>query len=150
MNIRKRRAGWDDRKIYSLVKNELWPYTQRTFPDSKINFRTVRDRLNGGVTFVADIGRTRTAGFLACVVKDESLFIDLLAVDPRCRRQGAGAALMQFAEKFGRKNGCRHSLLYVNDDNRNARRFYGRLGYRKLRYESFIKCYLLIKDLGGS
>lgn len=55
-----------------------------------------------------------------------------LAVLPRFRKQGVGAALMKIAHDKAREWGCDRIRLEVHIKNLNAIRFYKKLGYVKI------------------
>lgn len=57
--------------------------------------------------------------------------IDELFVEPACRRQGVGRALLEAAEEWSVRAGCRNLSLQVGRDNDAARNFYTRLGLRR-------------------
>lgn len=57
------------------------------------------------------------------------LKINVVTVDPACRSQGIGRALMQEAESFGRQQGCRH--VYLDTLSYQAPGFYLTLGYQE-------------------
>jgi ribosomal protein S18 acetylase RimI-like enzyme len=60
------------------------------------------------------------------------LFVIDLYVDPRWRREGLGARLLQAAGKLGHAAGCRFIRLDVDAGNEGAMRFYERLGFREM------------------
>ena len=57
-------------------------------------------------------------------------WIYYLAVDPQCRHQGLGRALMTQAENWMRERGVPKLHALIRADNLAVRSFYGRLGYR--------------------
>ncbi len=57
--------------------------------------------------------------------------ITSIAVDPACRRQGAGRALMAAALRYLRENGVREADLEVGVDNRAAQSLYEAFGFRR-------------------
>jgi ribosomal protein S18 acetylase RimI-like enzyme len=57
-----------------------------------------------------------------------SPYVKSIAVDARFRSQGVGAALIDFAENWFRKD-AKHMFLCVSSFNTRARIFYERLGY---------------------
>ena len=64
-------------------------------------------------------------GCIAC----EDGFVAELWVDPASHRQGAGRALMQWAEERMRTHGCKKVGLHCYERNEDALRFYDALGY---------------------
>ncbi len=147
MLIRRRIPGTDDRRIYSIIYNELIPHTRRSFPDKPIRRENIRRRIRKGVTFVAADVRHLPLGFVKTVVDENTLFIDMLAVRKSSHHRGMGSALMAEAEAYGSKKGCVVSILYVDEHNEKAQQFYDRRGYSPVNYEPEIRCYLLMKPL---
>jgi len=79
-----------------------------------------------------------------------------LDVDPRYRNRGIGGALLGYAEKEARKQGCRQMSLITTTDN-PARRLYERHGFRVVetrtdpdyeRYTGIEGRMLMVKELG--
>ena len=56
-------------------------------------------------------------------------WINYLGVDPMCRRQGIGRALMAEAERLLRLEGCPKINLQVRTSNTEAIEFYRRIGF---------------------
>jgi ribosomal-protein-alanine N-acetyltransferase len=79
---------------------------------------------------VAAEGRT-LLGFGIMQYTDEDAHLLLFAVHPACRRQGVGAALLDWLEAVARTAGLRRVLLECRRDNEAARNFYGALGYHE-------------------
>lgn len=145
--IRRRKPALDDKRIIGMVKNQLYTLTLNAFPEVKFDEKLVKQRLKDGVTFVA-VQRTGPAkGFITCIVKDDILYLDMLAVHPSAQRKGWGSRLMRRAENYGIRHGCKFATLYVDELNEKAQDFYKRLGYREHRFENQIKCYLYVKEL---
>ncbi|HEX9436530.1 MAG TPA: GNAT family N-acetyltransferase [Candidatus Limnocylindria bacterium] len=61
---------------------------------------------------------------------DRAAYLRLLLVAERRQSRGVGAALLERAERRAVAARCRHMLLLVTTDNRRARAFYSRRGYR--------------------
>lgn len=61
---------------------------------------------------------------------DRSAYLRLLLVADGARSRGAGAALLDRAERTAVRSRCRHLALLVTRTNRKARAFYERHGYR--------------------
>lgn len=68
-------------------------------------------------------------GAVRLAVLDEHLYVTRLSVDPDHRRRGAATALMDAADRWGRRHGARWSVLQVADTNTAALDFYRRLGH---------------------
>ncbi len=76
------------------------------------------------------------AGFLLAldqlpdeVTGDAQAFIAYMAVEPKHRGAGVGAALLERAEDEARRRGLPYMALMVTDDNASARALYDRAGY---------------------
>jgi ribosomal protein S18 acetylase RimI-like enzyme len=54
-----------------------------------------------------------------------------VAVDPVCRRQGLGAAMVMFLHYRAAERGCSHVMLHVDDENLGAQSLYRAMGYRQ-------------------
>jgi ribosomal protein S18 acetylase RimI-like enzyme len=62
-----------------------------------------------------------------------------LAVDPACRQQGIGEALMAALEERLRAIGCRRCYLLVVPENRTAMRFYEQRGWEQMKISIYGK-----------
>ena len=71
------------------------------------------------------------AGFAIMGFGDEAAHLNLLAVEPRYRRQGIGRQLVAWLEASARVAGTFAVSLEVRARNSAARRFYAALGYRE-------------------
>lgn len=60
----------------------------------------------------------------------DELHITLVAVDPRCRRQGLGLLVLRALLSAGRRLGAERATLEVSADNQAAQALYGRCGFR--------------------
>ncbi len=60
-------------------------------------------------------------------------FVAYMAVEPRDRRRGAGAALLAAAEDEAKRRGLPYMALMVTEENEAARRLYERSAYRTER-----------------
>lgn len=147
--IRRRKPALDDKRIISMVKNQLYTLTLNAFPEIIFNEKLVKQRLKDGVTFVAVQRPGPAKGFITCIAKDDILYLDMLAVHPSAQRKGWGSRLMRRAENYGVRSGCKFATLYVDELNEKGQAFYKRLGYREDRYETQIKCYLYVKELAS-
>lgn len=145
--IRLRNPKRDDTVIWRLIREELLPYTRQIMPEVQVNRKEIVARLDRNATFVARGGRRRKVGFVTVLRHGEKLFIDMLAVDRASQGQGWGTALMRAAERYGSRRGCRTAALYVDRANRNALRFYAKLGYGVRSFWPSLQCYTLEKSL---
>lgn len=103
------------------------------------------------VVLVRAAGRLR--GFAIMSYGAQEAHLLLLAVATADRRQGIGSALLAWLEVTVRTAGIRRICLEARRDNRAARAFYGRLGYRERQimpgyYSGQEDAIRLIKDFG--
>jgi ribosomal protein S18 acetylase RimI-like enzyme len=145
--IQARKSHRDDRSIFELIKKELLPFTRQSNPTLKFNRKDVKYRLSKVKTFVIKPAGRRCFGFISYFVHDKQLFIDMLAIDKSYSGKGWGSKLLTKAERIGKRRGCMAVLLYVDEVNTNAQRFYERKGFRPAGYEPKLKCYLFEKVL---
>ncbi|MFK7697511.1 GNAT family N-acetyltransferase [Paenibacillus sp. HJGM_3] len=145
--IRRRIPVRDDRMILQLIRSELLPYTNRTFPGMTIDRHILQERLSGLTTYVCSRNGLHTVGFVSCLTEDGTLHIDMIAIDRKAQGKGYGSALMGAAERFGLRRGCQESVLYVDQQNRGAQRFYRRKGYALVSYLEGLQCYEMRKPL---
>jgi ribosomal protein S18 acetylase RimI-like enzyme len=66
-------------------------------------------------------------------LSDEDYTIQALATLPAARRQGVATQLMESAVDQARSNGLKRIVLDVLIENKDARRFYERLGFREVK-----------------
>ncbi len=97
--------------------------------------RYVGEQLGGPTRFFVDDGGARLRGFVHLLPSFDTLamrpmwILEDLFVDPAARRAGAGAALLQFAEAFARREGASRLTLSTAHTNAAAQRLYERLGW---------------------
>ena len=60
--------------------------------------------------------------------------LNLLAVRPECRRAGVGRRLIQWLEESALVAGISLVYLELRADNKGAKAFYEKLGYRRVGY----------------
>jgi len=138
----------DQKYIHSLVRTELIPFTQKTFPDVKYNKREINKRLVRGYTYVYTPNpNSPPQGFIHSVILDNTHLVDMLAVKKNARSKGIGSKLMDRSITLGLKKKCSKSQLYVDVVNHNAQQFYSKRGYHIEKYEPSINCYLLSKKI---
>lgn len=145
--IRWRRSR-DDKAIVELVRTQLVPISPWQHPrDGRLHAEIVK-RLRKGATLVASrTDRTPPIGFLHMEFRHPTLIIDLLAVDSRHQNKKLGTALMDRAESYGRKRGFTAAIVFVDDHNYRALRFYRRFGYDTLSEIPSLKIVELAKSL---
>lgn len=142
--VRPRKPSVDDLNIYKLTRQCLLPYTRKHFPDMKLSRSSMRKRLREGVTLV-DRGRGGFKGYVHALMRNETLWIDLLAVRKSYRRTGVGFRLMLEVEEWGKRNGAKQAMLYVNEENKGAKQFYERCGFRYKHTNRSLHCDLYAK-----
>ncbi|WP_300527629.1 ribosomal protein S18-alanine N-acetyltransferase [Maricaulis sp.] len=80
----------------------------------------------------------RLDGFVLVRTAADEAEILTIGVDPRCRKNGVGRALLERAETEARERGVTRVFLEVSDRNSAARALYQRAGYtgagRRARY----------------
>jgi ribosomal-protein-alanine N-acetyltransferase len=92
------------------------------------------------------------AGFAIMKYHDDEAHLLLLAVQPRARRKGIGAALLRWLEQAAMTAGVGQVWLEARVGNAAARAFYRRLGYREIQvlpgyYQGREACVRIARDL---
>jgi ribosomal-protein-alanine N-acetyltransferase len=87
------------------------------------------------MVLVASIGG-EISGFAIMKFGDAKAHLFLLAVEPKQRRQGTGAAMVRWLEKSCVTAGLSEIRLEVRERNLGARQFYAHLGYEELGQKS--------------
>ena len=80
------------------------------------------DHSPAGYVVLADTTRS-------LLVDSPSVSIDMLYVHSYFRRQGVGRALLATASRYADRNGCEHLVSAVPAQDREANRFFARLGF---------------------
>lgn len=73
-------------------------------------------------------------GVLIMWIAYESLYIDVLAVNPNIQKQGLGKQLLQFAEAEARRQNQSKLSLATNVKMQSNRDYYARYGYNETRF----------------
>jgi ribosomal-protein-alanine N-acetyltransferase len=73
-------------------------------------------------------------GFAIMHFSEEEAHLDLLAVNPKYQRTGIGRQLIEWLEKSALVAGISIIYLEVRTKNKDARMFYERLGYSRIRH----------------
>ncbi|WP_127530650.1 GNAT family N-acetyltransferase [Paenibacillus kobensis] len=146
MTIRARSPHSDDAPILQLIRDEIIPFSYLYSLQDAPSQKELRARLDMGATYVASYSTTNYPyGFVHAIAQGEVLYVDLLAVHPTCRKRGVGANLMERAEQYGMASGCREALLFVDESNDAAVRFYEKLGYRVTGFADKFRCHEMRK-----
>ena len=145
--IRWRKAAIDDAKLQRIVAAELIPQTRRLFPTFRGDKKTIAERLDRGLTFVAQEGRQAPLGFITFLIHRQDAYVDMLAVEGPAKGRGIGTKLLAAAESHARAKGCMQISLYVEESNESVRRFYINRGYFVLSHVPRLGCHFLIKPL---
>jgi len=91
------------------------------------------------------------AGLLVIEARDQTLFIENVAIDPTFQGQGLGRRLMTFAEERAHEYGLRELRLYTNEVMVENLAFYRRLGFEEIerRVDDGYHRVFLRKSLAG-
>ncbi|MGG1312661.1 MULTISPECIES: GNAT family N-acetyltransferase [Cohnella] len=136
--------------IVRLVRSQLVPISPWFHPRDKRLYDIVSRRIQSGSTLVASQSRSGSPfAFVHFNIRQDRLFIDLLAVDAAFQGRRWGTELMMQAEAHGLGEGCTVAHLFVDEKNERALRFYRRLGYKVARHVKELHCFELFKPLGG-
>lgn len=86
-----------------------------------------------GHAFVLVSGDAVRAYVILLPQADGALLLDNVGVDPAAQKCGHGAALLAFAEEYGRRNGFDRIVLYTNEAMRENVPWYRKHGYEITR-----------------
>jgi ribosomal protein S18 acetylase RimI-like enzyme len=147
--IRRRNRKLDDRAIHRMVVNELIPYTGVVVSEKETTLRAISQRLNRRKTYVMTCSKVKPCGFVSFEVKSRRLLIDMIAMSRGNQGKGLGGRLLTAAERYGKRHRCKEAVLFVDESNEGAQRFYDREGYEVTEYLPEIQCFRLAKRLGS-
>lgn len=71
-------------------------------------------------------------GYLVLIVREDELFVENMAVDPDCRRQGLASKLLAFAHSLATQHNRARLRLYTNVVMQDAIALYQRTGWREI------------------
>lgn len=150
--IRPYRPNRDTPAILRLIRRELAPLSRKPIGREALTDRALTARIRRGRTLVAAGRNGKVLGFIHIVAARQPfaparLWIDLLAVEPESRGLGIGSSLLMEAEAYGRSRRCASAVLFVDEGNERAHRFYHRAGYRTVRWWPSYRCWELCKPL---
>jgi ribosomal protein S18 acetylase RimI-like enzyme len=147
--IRRRKRKMDDRAIHRMIMNELIPYTGMEVSKKETTLQAISRRLNQRKTYVMTCSGVKPCGFVSFDVKSRRLLIDMIAMNRGSQGKGLGGRLLAAAERYGKRRKCMEAILFVDESNPGAQRFYDRKGYEVTEYLPEIQCYRLAKQLGS-
>ena len=126
----------DAADIVALV-NEAYLIEAELLSGDRIELPEVQERLERGSFLVCDAESGGLAGCVYVEVRGKSGYLGLVSVAPSRQSGGLGGALMRAAEGWLREAGCGVCELWVLSARPELSAWYGRLGYRVVRTESF-------------
>jgi [ribosomal protein S18]-alanine N-acetyltransferase len=114
--------------------------------------RVLRSIFDAETNVVVALVAGRLAGFAIMKYHDDEAHLLLLAVQPKARRQGIGAALVAWLEQSALAAGVGQVWLEARQSNAPARAFYRQLGYREIQvlpgyYQGREACVRIARDL---
>lgn len=136
----------DQSAVVRIVRKELIPLSPHPHPEGRKLRKEIEMRLRQGSTLIAEEAN-QVCAFLHLIIQQQTLFVDLLAVDRTWQSKGYGSKLMVRAEQHAIGVGCRRAALYVDRGNDRGIRFYERLGYSVVAYHESLLCYEMVKPL---
>ncbi len=129
MNSPVRIASQNDAEQITILINSAFRIAEAFFIDEdRINLASVRHYFTTGTFLLATIDDVPAA----CVYvepRGDRAYLGLLSVDPARQHHGLGKLLMDSAEDFCRRLGCRYMDLNVVSLREDLFGFYGRRGY---------------------
>ena len=131
--VRPARAG--DAAALSALTGQLG-YDVSTREISAMLRKIARHKWNAA--FIAQNIRSEVVGWIQLfdeigLAGGHRVEIAGLVVEVSCRGTGVGRQLMEFAERWARKRGCRYVYLRTNVTRAAAHIFYERLGYSHIK-----------------
>lgn len=147
--IRKRNPRSDDAELIRLIRKELIPLNPPEIRP-KITTEGIIRRVNEGTTYVwvpDEATPQRAKGFITMIMRNDELFVDMLAVEKTMQGRGIGTMLLKKAERVGKKKGVRYLHLYVNEGNAKGLRFYQRHGLNIAWYDPARRSFLMEKAI---
>lgn len=114
--------------------------------------RVLRSIVDAETNVVVALEAGKLCGFAIMKYHDDEAHLLLLAVRPRARRQGIGAALLKWLEQAALTAGVGQVWLEARQGNAAARAFYRQLGYREIQvlpgyYQGREACVRIARDL---
>jgi N-acetylglutamate synthase-like GNAT family acetyltransferase len=78
-----------------------------------------------------DVDEGAIGGIVVMMSREQAMFVENVAVDPRLQGQGLGKKLMAFVEEQAREAQLREIYLYTNELMTENLHFYQRLGFEE-------------------
>jgi len=114
VTVRVRPVVRDDAVAWLRMRNALWPEYEGNWHASEIEeFLAGRSKMPLGVLIAVDESG-QPLGFVELFIRpyaegcetDRVAYLEGWYVEPECRRQGVGRALIEASEHWGREQGC--------------------------------------------
>lgn len=120
--------------VHHKGRPDIFKANAKKYTDEQL--KSIIDDENTPIFVYDDNGRVK--GYVFCVITQQkgsniltdlkSLYIDDLCVDEKCRGQGIGKQLYDFAENYARQINCYNLTLNVWSCNQSAMEFYRKQG----------------------
>lgn len=134
VKIRTRIPEQDDKELFQLILTRLIPFARQARPTVKFRRSEIIGRWRKCRVYVAEGTGGKAVGFISCKTEGQTLSIDMLAVSREAEGRGIGSALIETAERYGRRRGALLMRLGVDEPNRHARQFYEMKGFQVESY----------------
>lgn len=134
IKIRTRIPEQDDKELFQLIVTRLIPFARQARPTVKFKRSEIIGRWRKCRVYVAEGTNGKPVGFISCKAEGATLSIDMLAVSRTAEGRGIGSALIETAERYGRRQGAVQMRLGVDEPNWHARQFYEMKGFQVESY----------------
>jgi GNAT superfamily N-acetyltransferase len=127
--VHLRVAGIHDAEAITAVINLAFRVAESFLMErDRMDLESVQSLLQSGKFLLADHGGA-VAGCIYVELKGERAYLGLLSVDPKQQKTGVGSMLMNAAEDYCGKAGCRFMDLQVINVRQELPSFYRNRGY---------------------
>jgi GNAT superfamily N-acetyltransferase len=157
--VRLRLANAADAEAIVAVTNEA--FAMETFlSGTRTDPERFAELLRSGEFLIAELRESRPARLVASIyieLRGERGYFGMLAVDPSCQGRGLGRFMVEAAEDYCRRHGCRYLDLTVLSLRPELPPFYRKLGYAESGTEPFrpsrplrpgIECHCIVMSKG--
>jgi N-acetylglutamate synthase-like GNAT family acetyltransferase len=132
-----RRAEIRDAEAITVLINSAFRKAESFFIErDRIDVASIRTLMEKGQFLVAD-GNGALAGCVYVEKRSERAYLGLLSVEPTLQKGGIGSILMNAAEEYCAKAGCRFMDLRIVNLRTENHAFYSRRGYVETGTEPF-------------